>query len=50
MGGPLSVTFSIYMIKIQNVLIPSKHWTFVDGIYSKWKLVDNKFVSLVKES
>ena len=25
MGGPLSVNFSIYMVKIEYVLIPSKH-------------------------
>ena len=45
MGGPLSVTFSdIYMVKMQNVVIPSKpifYRRFVDDIYSRQKLGDN---------
>ena len=45
MGGPLSVTFSdIYMVKMQNVVIPSKpifYRRFVDDIYSRQKLGDS---------
>ena len=45
MGGPLSVTFSdIYMVKMENVVIPSKpifYRRFVDDIYSWRKLGDS---------